>query len=115
MELPTLHGLDVDRVLDTARAPVLLVVTRSGCGACRGVKAAFAALALAPTDPLATLLAYEVDATDAPALVEELGIFHLPALWLHVAGEPVVEVPAATTPARLEAALRAALAEALAG
>jgi len=108
MELPPLHGLDVDRVLHAAPAPVLLVITRAGCGACRAVKAAFAALD--PNGALAGLLAYEVDATDAPALVEELGVFHLPALWLYRGGEPVAEVAGATTPARLEAALRAALA-----
>ncbi|MES2641168.1 MAG: thioredoxin family protein [Myxococcota bacterium] len=104
MHLDTLHGLDLDRVLHVAKGPVLLVVTRPGCGACRGVKAALAALA-----PIEGLAIYEVDATGAPALVEELAIFHLPALWLMVDGEPVVEVPATTVPARLDSALRAAL------
>lgn len=104
MHLDALHGLDLDRALHVATGPVLLVVTRPGCGACRGVKAALSAVA-----PIEGLAVYEVDASEAPALVDELGIFHLPALWVVLDGEPVVEVRASAVPARLDVALRAAL------
>ncbi len=104
MHLDALHGLDLDRTLHDAAGVVLLVVTRPGCGACRAVKAALATLA--PIDGLAV---YEVDAADAPALVDELDIFHLPALWLFLGGEPVEQVPAAPVAARLDGALRGAI------
>lgn len=107
MQLPSLHGLDVDRVLYAARGAVLLVVTREGCGACRATKRA-----LAEVPAPAGLEAYEVDAGSAPALVEELGIFHLPALWLFREGEPVGAIGAPPTPVALAAGLtRALLAE----
>lgn len=107
MTLRPLHGLDVDRTLHAAEGAVLLVVTKPGCGACRAVKAALAAVA-----PPEELGAYEVDAGSAPALVEELGIFHLPALWLFREGEPVGEIAAEASAARMGAALREALAAA---
>ncbi|MDP2311365.1 MAG: thioredoxin family protein [Pseudomonadota bacterium] len=105
MRLPPLHGLDLDRTLHDAAGPVLLVITRPGCGACRAVKAA-----LADVEPIEGLTAYEVDATDAPALVEELSLSHLPALWILVGGEPVTEVPASPAAPRLAHALQAAIA-----
>ncbi|MFN7147184.1 MAG: thioredoxin domain-containing protein [Myxococcota bacterium] len=105
MRIGLLHGLDVDRTLHHARGPVLLVVTKPGCGACRALKAA-----LAGTPDVDRLAAWEVDATGAPALVEELALFHLPALWLFVDGEPAEAIAAPPDPARLSAALADAIA-----
>lgn len=100
MRIGLLHGLDVDRALHHAPGPVLLVVTKPGCGACRALKTA-----LAETPDVDGLVAWEVDATSAPALVEELGLFHLPGMWLFVDGEPAEAIAAPPVPARLSAAL----------
>lgn len=105
MRIGLLHGLDVDRTLHHADGPVLLVVTKPGCGACRALKAALAA-----TPDVAGLAAWEVDATSAPALVEELSLFHLPALWLFVDGEPAEAIAVPPVPARISAALVDAMA-----
>jgi len=104
MTLGALHGLDIDRTLYSARGPVLLVVTKEGCGACRAIKMALAGIALPEG-----LTAYEVDAGSAPALLDELDVFHLPALWIFRDGEPVGEVRADPVPCRLAATLARAL------
>ncbi len=104
VQIRVVHGLDLDRALHDAPGPVLVVVTRPGCGACAAVKAALAGVSAPPG-----LAAWEVDATTAPALVDELDIFHLPALWLFLDGEPSAPLDAPPVPARLDAAIHAAL------
>lgn len=96
------------RVLDDAPGSSLVVFTAPGCGACRAMLRAL--LALPAT---AGLRVYRVAAEENPGLVEELEIFHLPALFLYRDGEELGAVQAAP---RVEALLAAvAEAEALAG
>lgn len=104
MHLPTLHGLDIDRTLHTTPGAVLLVFTKPGCGACRALKAALAA-----AGELEGLTAHEVDVVSAPALVDELDLYHLPAMWLFADGEPVTTIDAPPSPEQLRAALASAV------
>jgi thioredoxin-like negative regulator of GroEL len=78
----------------------LLAVGSASCGACRRLRAMLPALAAAVGLP-----ALWAEAEDAPGLVAELEVFHLPALFVVAAGEPIGEVQA---PLQLDA-LRAAI------
>jgi hypothetical protein len=104
MFIGRLHGLDVDATLARTPGPHLLVFTSPGCGSCRALTRALDAM-----EPIEGLALWEIAAGDAPGLVEELDVFHLPALFLFRDGElhrPVSAPPAAP---RLRDAIRAAL------
>ena len=89
MTLRALHGLDVIRTLHGAQGTHLLLLTSPACGACAAVRRALAGM-----EPIAGLHALEVEAASAPGLVEELEVFHLPAIWLWRDGEALLEVQA---------------------
>jgi hypothetical protein len=58
---------------------VLLLFTQPACGACRAMTRALVAL----DPPLPGLVVLAVDAGAGVGLVEEHGVFHLPALFLY--------------------------------
>lgn len=71
------HPQDVFARIEATDDPVLLLFTKDACGACRAMKRALAAL---PDD---LPVVFEVDASASVGLVEEHGVFHLPALFLY--------------------------------
>ena len=106
MNISPLPGFRLDRALLAARAPVLVVLTSPGCGACRHLLRLLDGLAA----PAGLGAAYGVDAGEAGGLLEDHGIFHLPALLLAgPGGDPVARIDAEARAPALTAALEAAL------
>jgi hypothetical protein len=100
MDLRPLHGLDADATLARAPGANLLVLTSPGCGACRALLRAIEII-----EPIEGLVAWGVDAGQAPGLVEELEVVHLPALFVYVDGEPGPPLAVGTAPGPLRSAL----------
>ena len=104
---PWLHLDDVDfhpTMVGRVGASLVLIGTRA-CGACR----VFRRLAAGLPDGLVDRIV-DVDAERAPGLVDELDVFHLPALFVWRDGEDWAAVQCAARPSALEGAVRAALA-----
>lgn len=106
MELLSLSAHDYYPLLDRRQPPSLVIFTGPACGACRRLKALLAEL----PPPLPGLAAYEVDAERAAGLVEELDVFHLPALFLYTGGDYHAPVHAELRPGSLAQAVRDAAA-----
>lgn len=94
---------DLHHRLAQSRGIVLVMFTALGCGACRRMRAA---LAECPELPV-----IEVDAGVDQALVNEFEVFHLPALFVYRDGRYHGPLAVEPTPARIEAGLRALLAQ----
>lgn len=104
---PWLHLTDVDFHPTLADLPgdSLVLVGTAACGACR----VFRRLARGLPDGLVDRVV-DVDAERAPGLVDELEVFHLPALFLWRDGEDWAAVQSVARPDALVAAVRAAAA-----
>jgi hypothetical protein len=83
----------------------LVAFTARGCGACRHLEGALTELARCRPD----LHLFEVDAQVDTALVRELEVFHLPALFLYRDGHFHCELHARPTPDALAEAIERAL------
>jgi len=106
MIVQPIPGFRLDRTLAAAPSPLLVVLSSPDCGACRHLLRVLDALPA----PAALGGALVVDAGEAGGLVEEHGIFHLPALLLAgPGGDPVVAVSAEARAPALAAALEDAL------
>ena len=106
MERIYLNARDYYPVLDARQPPSLVVVTSPACGACRRLSRLLDAL----PPLLPSLVLFEVDAASAPGIVEDLEIFHLPALFLYREGDYHAPVHAVLQAAALAAAVSAAAA-----
>lgn len=100
-----LHAADAFATLDARPAPSLVIFTAPACGACRRLKAVLATL---DAPPLPGLAVYDINAEEAPGLLEELAIQHLPALFLYQEGDFHAAIEVELTAAALTAALQAA-------
>ncbi len=80
MTITALTDLDFYATLIEQPAPSLVVVTAPHCGACHALKQA-----LVPLLPQYAI--FELDAVHNGGMVQELEVFHLPALFLYVNGE----------------------------
>lgn len=83
----------------------LVLIGTAACGACRLFKRLARDL---PDGVVARVV--DVDAEKAPGLVDELEVFHLPALFLWRDGQDWAPVQSVARPDALVAALRAAAA-----
>ena len=106
MERIQLDARDYYPVLDERQAPSLVIVTSPSCGACRRLKRLLDQL----PPPLPALVLFEVDAASASGIVEDLEIFHLPAMFLYQAGDYHAPVHAVLRAEALTAAVSAAAA-----
>jgi thioredoxin 1 len=103
VKMQPLHPADYYAVLDEREAPSVVIFTGPACGACRRLKAILAEMA-----PIPDIIFFEVGAEQAGGLVEELEIFHLPALFLYQHGELHAEIHAVLQPHALRDAIEAA-------
>jgi thioredoxin-like negative regulator of GroEL len=101
--LPPLRDADAWPRLE-ATPLALLAVGSASCGACRRLRALLPGLSAGVGLP-----ALWAEAEDAPGLVAELEVFHLPALFVVAAGEPLGEVQAPLQAEALRAAVEALL------
>ena len=85
------HRIEGGAFFHTIRRPgwQVVLVTKPGCAACRSVRVAIAAMPARENEWVG-----EVNLEDAPGLVEEFDIFHLPTVLLFEGGEWVSEVSA---------------------
>ncbi len=92
--------------LTATRSLALVFVTREGCGSCRHWRRVLEEYRVA--HPHAARL-FEVDAERDAALAHELGVFHLPALFLYRDGHFHAELRVEAHPGKLHGAIEAAL------
>ena len=89
--------------LESAPGVSLVVFTGPACGACKTLKQVL-------EDPrFGELNLFEVDAGEEMGLTREYNVFHLPAMFLFIAGRFHCELQAEAQPARLRTAIDAAL------
>ncbi|MGA7801032.1 MAG: thioredoxin family protein [Gammaproteobacteria bacterium] len=105
-QLPSLDQFEFHQVIERTQGIVLAMFTAPGCGACRRWRVLLAEL----EGKRADMQVFEVDAARDLALAREFEVFHLPALFLFVDGVYHCALHSEAHPARLEAALRHALA-----
>ena len=98
-----LDPADYYPILDARQPPALVIFTAPACGACRRLKAILAQL-----PPFPDTAVYEVSAERAGGLVEELEIFHLPALFLYQDGDLHAPIHARLTADSLREAIETA-------
>ncbi|OBS08548.1 thioredoxin family protein [Acidihalobacter prosperus] len=103
MRFPVLTQFDFHHRLAETPGTALVLFTAPGCGACRRMRAALAALA--PEHPEWRI--FEVDAGQDLALTREFEVFHLPGLFLYRGGRYHAALEVASIPARVEAAVDA--------
>lgn len=103
VQILPLDPADYYPILDARMAPSVVIFTAPSCGACRRLKAI-----LAQMPPIADTAVYEVSAERAGGLVEELEIFHLPALFLYRDGDLHAPIHAQLTADSLLRAIRSA-------
>ncbi len=80
--IASLNDLNFHHTLATLEGVALVVFTAPHCGACRHLKQALKLLQQQQPE----LSLFEVDAVHNGGLVNELEVFHLPALFLYVNG-----------------------------
>ena len=105
MEITALDAADFYRVLDERQDPSLVYFTTPGCGACRRLGQMLQGGVL----DVEHLRVFEVQAEQAYGLLEELEVFHLPALFLYAQGDCVGPVHAPLHLEAVEQAIRALL------
>lgn len=99
----TLDQHNFYKVLDHQIGDALVFIGTEGCGACRAMRRALSQL---PAE--LDLDLYEVDAAQALGVIEDLEVFHLPALFLWRGGEHHRPIECEARPDALEAAIRLA-------
>jgi thioredoxin 1 len=92
--------------LEDTPGAALVVLTAASCGACAALKRALARLP-AEAPPVAL---FELDAHESPGVVQDLEVFHLPAMFLYLDGEYHRPVHSVARPQDLARALRDAAA-----
>ena len=105
MSLPQLDQFDYHHVLEETSGPVLVCFTSEACSSCRAVKRALESFTAHWPD----VAVYEVDAQMNPALVNELGFFHLPSLYLYNAGQYHCELQPQASPESIRKSIDDAL------
>ena len=103
VQIQSLDPADYFPTLDAREPPSVVIFTAPACGACRRLKAILAEML-----PIDGLDVYEVGAERAAGLIEELEIFHLPAMFLYQHGELHAEIHAVLRPDALLTAIEAA-------
>lgn len=106
MALSTITDLSFYSVLADHPEPTLILVTAPNCGACQVLKQALLQLQLTYA-----ITVFELDAVQNPSIVQELEVFHLPALFLYVAGEFHAELRTEPLPNAIQAAITHALSQ----
>ncbi|QTR51826.1 thioredoxin [Candidatus Thiothrix anitrata] len=105
-KIANLTDLNFHHVLAATPGTALVFFTAPNCGACRSLKLALGKYLHSYP---ATLSVFEVDAVHNSALVNALEVFHLPALFLYVAGHYHCELHSEPLPAHLYRAIQTAL------
>jgi thioredoxin-like negative regulator of GroEL len=105
MSLPQLDQFDYHHVLAETHGPVLVVFTSEACSSCRAIKRALTQFMESWKD----VALFEIDAQMNPALVNELGFFHLPSLYLYNNGEFHCELRPQATPESIRRTIDEAL------
>ena len=83
MSLPQLDQFNYHHTLEETTGPALACFTSPACGSCKAFRSALERFTGLWTD----VSVFEVDVQMNPALVNELGFFHLPSLYLYNNGE----------------------------
>lgn len=105
MQLQPLTEFDYHHTLAGTPGASLVLFSSPDCGSCRKVER------LLPTAVDDTIRAcYKVNVQQATALARQYDIFHLPTLFLYKDGHFHAVLHSEITPARLQDAIRAALA-----
>ena len=107
MELHALSPFDYYLILDSRQPPSLVIFTSPACGACKRVVSILQNNHVQVPD----LKCYVIEAHQSAGLVEELEIFHLPALFLYAQGELVTQLQCVLQVLSIEASIRQALLE----
>ena len=97
-----LSQFDFHHTLADHAGSAVVVFSNPGCGACRHLLRVLAGMP--------ELTVYTVDAQRDPGLVREFEVFHLPALFLYRDGVFHCQLHSPAEPARIRAAMHAALA-----
>lgn len=94
MSLPHLDQFNYHHTLEETPGQALVCFTSEACSSCRAVKKALERFTESWTDTTV----FEVDAQMNPALVNEMGFFHLPSLYLYIDGVFHSELQPQATP-----------------
>jgi thioredoxin-like negative regulator of GroEL len=94
MSLPQLDQFNYHHTLEETAGPALVCFTSPACGSCKAFRRALEQFIENWTD----VAIFEIDAQMNPALVNELGFFHLPSLYLYHQGEFHSELQPQPTP-----------------
>jgi thioredoxin 1 len=105
MQLQPLTEFDYHHTLARTPGASLVLFSSPDCGSCRKVERLLPA---AVGDAIGAC--YKVDVQQATALARQFDLFHLPALFLYRDGHFHAALESEITPARLQEAIRAALA-----
>lgn len=100
-----LTDIDFHPTMGRLRGDALVLIGTQACGACRVFRRLARGLPRGLVDHIV-----DVDAERAPGLVDELEVFHLPALFLWRDGEDWARVQSVARPDALVEAVRAAAA-----
>lgn len=103
MQIHRLDPAEYYPLLDERQPPSLVIFTAPACGACRRLLVVIDEMA-----PIAGLDVFVVSAERAAGLIEELEIFHLPAIFLYRDGDLHAEIHAILRPDSLRAAIESA-------
>lgn len=103
--IATIDDDDYHHIVPSQRGNVLVIFTGRGCFGCHVLRRCLHKM-LAHGERLTV---FEVDAHDNYGLVQEFGVFHLPAMFLYVDGEFHAEIHSPPLARRLRAAIHDAL------
>jgi len=103
VQIHRLDPSDYYPLLDDRLAPSLVIFTAPACGACRRLVSV-----LTEMDPMEGMDVFAVSAERAAGLIEELEIFHLPAIFLYRDGDLHAEIHAVLKPEALRSAIESA-------
>ena len=104
-EITSLDDLNFFAVLADTAGVTLVFFTAPSCGACRQLKTVLAKLLTEG----AAFRVFEVDAVHNGGLVNSLGVFHLPAMFLYVDGHFHRALHCEALPERIQQAIDIAL------
>ena len=102
MEITALDAADFYRVLDERQEPSVVYFTTPGCGACRRLSQVLRDGEL----NIGHVRIFEVQAEQAYGVLEDLDVFHLPALFLYAQGDCVGPIHAPLQLAAIERVIR---------
>ncbi|MBB5019850.1 thioredoxin-like negative regulator of GroEL [Chitinivorax tropicus] len=100
----SLHGGQFHQHLARQPGISLVLFGQPGCGACRRAEALIPTLAAGSVDQL-----FKVDVQQDPAIGQEFGLFHLPALFIYQHGQFHAALHCSLTAAAFDDALRKCL------